>query len=169
MKKTAIKTEEKQKDQYRELNNLLQKYKGREGILLKVLQEAQEIFGYLPREVLIHIACELDLPFSEVYSVVSFYEFFRTKATGRYHLEICSGTACYINGMKDLLGYLEENLSLKDGISADKMFSVSTSNCMGVCSAAPVLKIGGELYGEMTLERLGQLLKGFKEDEKVEG
>jgi NADH:ubiquinone oxidoreductase subunit E len=165
MKKAAVKTKEEKLDQYPELNKVLQEYKGRGGVLLKVLQEAQEIFGHLPREVLIHIAYELDLPFSEIYSVVSFYEFFKTKASGRYHLEICGGTACYVNGMKDLLDYLEEDLALKDGVSAERTFSVSTANCMGVCSAAPVLKIEGELYGEMTLERLQQLLKRYKEDE----
>jgi hypothetical protein len=100
---------------YQELDKVLEKYKGQGGVLIKALQEAQEIYGYLPREILIHVAYELDVPLSEVYSVVSFYSLFKTEPSGKCHLEICSGTACYVKGMKDLLEYLEENLSLKPG------------------------------------------------------
>ncbi|RJX23495.1 MAG: NAD(P)H-dependent oxidoreductase subunit E [Dethiobacter sp.] len=156
MEKTAV----EKKENYQELDSVLEKYKGRAGVLIKALQEAQEIYGYLPRELLIHIAYELDVPLSEVYSVVSFYSLFKTQTSGRCHLEICSGTACYVKGMKNLLEYLEEDLSLKPGgVTEDGKFSVSTTNCVGACSAAPVVKIGDELYGEMTLERLQQLLE----------
>ena len=158
MKKTAAQLREKTKDRYPELDTVLQKYKGRGGVLIKALQEAQEMYGHLPRELLIHIAYELDVPLSEVYSVVSFYSLFKTNASGRCHLEICSGTACYVKGMKELLEYLEEDLSLKPGgVTANEKYSLSTANCMGACSSAPVLKIGEELYGEMAPERLQQL------------
>ena len=160
MKKTAAQLREKAKNRYPELDAVLQKYKGRGGILIKALQEAQTLYGHLPRPLLIHIAYELDVPLSEIYSVVSFYSFFKTEASGRCHLEICSGTACYIQGMEDLLDYLAEELSLRPGgITADEKFSLSTSNCMGVCSNAPVLKIREELYSEVTREKLQQLLE----------
>ena len=160
MKKTAAQLREKAEDRYPELDAVLQRYKGRGGVLIKALQEAQALYGHLPRPLLIHIAYELDVPLSEIYSVVSFYSFFKTKASGRCHLEICSGTACYIQGVGDLLDYLAEGLSLRPGgITADENFSLSTSNCMGVCSNAPVLKIEEELYSEMTTEKLQQLLK----------
>lgn len=156
MEKTLIEAKEK----YQELDSVLEKYKGRGGVLIKALQEAQEIYGYLPREILIHIASELDVPLSEVYSVVSFYSLFKTKVPGRCHLEICTGTACYVKGMKDLLEYLEEDLSLQPGkVSEDGKFSISTANCVGSCSTAPVVKIGDELYGEMTVKSLKKLLE----------
>jgi NADH:ubiquinone oxidoreductase subunit E len=177
MKKTAVKkavekkavkekaVEQKtvdEKEKYLKLDRVLQKYKGRGGVLIKALQEAQEIFGHLPRQVLIHIAYELDVPLSEVYSVVSFYSLFKTKATGRCHLEICSGTACYVKGMHELLEYVEKELSLRPGgVTEDGRFGLSTPNCVGACSAAPVVKIGDELYGEMTPERLKQLLEEY--------
>lgn len=165
MKKTAAQLREKTKDKYPELDAVLQKYKGRGGVLIKALQEAQAMYGYLPRELLVHIAYELDVPLSEIYSVVSFYSLFKTKASGRCHLEICSGTACYVKGMEELLDYLAEELSLRPGgVTADEKFSLSTANCMGACSAAPVLKIGEELHGEMTLESLRQLLKEHAHD-----
>jgi NADH:ubiquinone oxidoreductase subunit E len=166
LKKTAAQLREKTKNKYPELDAVLQQYKGREGVLIKALQEAQEMYGYLPREILVHMAYELDVPLSEIYSVVSFYSLFKTKAAGRCHLEVCSGTACYVQGMEELLEYLAEKLSLRPGgVTADEKFSLSTSNCMGVCSAAPVLKIDGELHGEMTLQRLQQLIKEHADDE----
>ena len=97
-KKRAAKEES-----YQELDNVLDKYKGQGGILIKALQEAQDIYGYLPRHVLIHIAGELDVPLSEVYSVVSFYSLFKTEPSGRCHVEIFSGTYCYVKRMKGLL------------------------------------------------------------------
>jgi NADH-quinone oxidoreductase subunit E len=148
------------KESYQELDKVLDKYKGQGGILIKALQEAQEIYGYLPRDVLIHVAGELDVPLSEVYSVVSFYSLFKTEPSGRCHVEICSGTACYVKGMKDLLEYFEEKMSLlPGGVSEDKQFGLATANCVGACSAAPVVKIGEELYGDMTTRKLQQLME----------
>lgn len=165
MKKTAAQLREKTKNKYPELDGALQKYKGRGGILIKALQEAQAIYGYLPRELLVHIAYELDVPLSEIYSVVSFYSLFKTRPSGRCHLDVCSGTACYVKGMQELLAYLAEELSLQPGgVTADGKFSLSTANCMGVCSTAPALKVGEELHGEVTLESLQQLLKEHGSD-----
>lgn len=162
MDKVALEKKEK----YREIDKALQKYKGRGGVLIKALQEAQEIYGHLPRDLLVHIAYELDVPLSEIYSVVSFYSFFKTELLGRCHLSVCSGTACYVKGMSELLDYLEENLSLKPGgVTEDGRFSLSTVNCVGACSAAPVIKIGDELYGEMDPERLKQLLEAQGDEE----
>ena len=113
MKKTAVKkavekkavkekaVEQKtvdEKEKYLKLDRVLQKYKGRGGVLIKALQEAQEIFGHLPRQVLIHIAYELDVPLSEVYSVVSFYSLFKTKATGRCHLRSAAARPAMLKG-----------------------------------------------------------------------
>jgi len=161
----ANKTVVRKKDAFQEIDNVLEKYKGRTGILIKALQESQEIYGYLPRQLLIHIAYKLDVPLSEVYSVVSFYSLFKTEPQGRYHIEVCSGTACYVKGMKDILEYLDEELSLKPGkVTEDGRFSLSTTNCVGACSSAPVIKIGDELFGDMTINRLKQLVEKYSHE-----
>ncbi len=161
MKRTAIKRKEK----YQELDGVLEKYKGRKGVLIKALSEAQEMYGFLSREVLIHIACELDVPLSEVTSVVSFYSLFKTEPSGRCHIEICSGTACYVKGMQDLLETLEEEINIKPGeVTGDGRFGLSTVNCVGACSAAPVVKIGDELIGDVDSKRLKQLLGKYGHD-----
>lgn len=156
MKRTVV----KDKENYHDLDNVLEKYKGKEGVLIKALQEAQEIYGYLSRDVLVHIAYELDVPLSEIYSVVSFYSLFKTEPSGKCHVEVCSGTACYVKGLKNILDYFEDELSLTPGeMTKDRKLSLSTVNCVGACSAAPVIKIGDELFGDITNQSLKQILE----------
>lgn len=152
--------------QYRRLSRALEKYRGQPGVLIQALQEAQEIFGHLPRRVMIHVANELAVPFAEVYSVVSFYSFFSTVPMGRHRLEVCLGTACYVKGALDLLEKLREKLELEPGkVSEDGLFSLATTRCVGACSAAPVLKIGEELHGGFDPEGIDALLKELKRDD----
>ncbi len=138
---------------------VLERYRGKRGALIPLLQETQDILGFLPREALICIANELSIPLAEIYSVVSFYSQFTTVPVGRNRLEICTGTACYVKGSQRLLEELKDRLDLEPGrVSADGRFSLATTRCVGACSAAPVLKIGEELYGEFTLEKIDPLL-----------
>ncbi len=154
----AVKTTQ-EKDIRSTLQPIIERYRGKRGAAIPVLQEAQEAFGHLPRAVLIFIANELSIPLAEIYSVVSFYAQFTTVPVGRHRLEICTGTACYVKGAQKLLEQLEEKLHLEPGqVSADGRFSLGTTRCVGACSAAPVLKIGEELYGEFTAEKMDRLL-----------
>lgn len=154
----AVKTVQDQELQSK-LLPIIERYRGKRGAVIPVLQETQEVFGYLPREVLIFIANELSVPLAEVYSVVSFYSQFTTVPVGRHRLEICTGTACYVKGSQKLLEQLKEKLHLEPGkISRDGRFSLATTRCVGACSAAPVLKIGEDLHGQFTVEKIDQLL-----------
>ncbi|NLA04180.1 MAG: NAD(P)H-dependent oxidoreductase subunit E [Firmicutes bacterium] len=155
----AVKTDPEQKQEQR-LERALRKYKGKPGVLIAALQEAQEIFGYLPRKVLIRVANKLTIPLSEVYSVVSFYSFFSTVPTARHRLEVCLGTACYVQGAETLLRDLQDLCGTGPGKSAaESPFSITTTRCVGACGAAPIVKIGEELHGEMTAEKLPRLLE----------
>ncbi len=149
---------------YHQLTRALEKYKGKSGVLIAALQEAQQIFGYLPRQVMIHVANELTIPLAEVYSVVSFYSLFSTVPVGLHRLEVCMGTACYVRGAEKLLQGLQDKLGLKPGeVSADGRFSIATTRCTGACGAAPVIKVGDELYGGMNEEGLDRLIKELKQ------
>ena len=153
-----------ERELYERLTQALEKYKGKRGVLIAALQEAQQIFGYLPRKVMIHVANELTIPLSEVYSVVSFYSLFSTMPTGRIRLEVCMGTACYVKGAEELLKGLKEELGVEPGeVTKDGLFSIATTRCVGACSAAPVLKVGEELHGKMARDRIGPLLEELKQ------
>ncbi len=159
----AVKTA-REKELYHQLTLALEKYKGKSGVLIAALQEAQQIFGYLPRKVMIHVANELTIPLAEVYSVVSFYSLFSTVPTGLHRLEVCMGTACYVRGAEKLLQGLQDKLGLKAGeVSADGRFSIATTRCVGACGAAPVIKVGDDLHGGMNEEGLARLIKELKQ------
>lgn len=153
-----------EKELYDRLTRALRKYKGKPGVLIAALQEAQDIFGYLPRKVMIHVANQLTIPLSEVYSVVSFYSLFSTVPSGKHRIEVCMGTACYVKGAEKLLRELQERCGEGEGkYSSEGLFSIATTRCVGACSAAPVIKTGDELHGDMNPERLPQLLEELKE------
>lgn len=153
-----------EREQYRKLTLALEKYKGKRGVLIAALQEAQEIFGHLPRKVMIHIANELTMPLSEVYSVVSFYSLFSTKPVGKTRIEICMGTACYVKGAKEIQEKFVKELGIEPGeMTPDGEISLATSRCVGACSAAPVILIGEDMKGNVTPHMVPSLTEKFKD------
>ncbi|NLA26716.1 MAG: NAD(P)H-dependent oxidoreductase subunit E [Firmicutes bacterium] len=153
----------KEKKPYERLSRALRKYRGKPGVLIAALQEAQAIFGYLPRKVMIQVANELTIPLSEVYSVVSFYSLFSTVPSGKHRIEVCMGTACYVKGAEKLLQELQQQCGTGTGkFSSEGLFSIATTRCVGACGSAPIVKIRDELHGEMSPERLPQLLEELK-------
>ena len=124
----------------------------RRGRLIQVLHRAQAIFGYLPREVQQHVAGKLRIPESAVSGVVSFYNFFSTKPKGKYVINICLGTACYVKGSEGVLRELERVLGIKADTdpTPDGLFSITALRCVGCCGLAPVMVINGKVYGKVT-------------------
>ncbi|MCB5224995.1 MAG: NAD(P)H-dependent oxidoreductase subunit E [Candidatus Cloacimonadaceae bacterium] len=132
--------------------------------LIEVLRQAQEIFGYLPVEVQEFIAREMDIPANKVFGVVTFYNFFTMTPRGKYTLNICMGTACYVKGAPRLAQMIEEELGVKVGeTTEDNRFTVSAVRCVGACSLAPVFVIGDEAYGRVdTRDKLSEILKKYE-------
>lgn len=135
----------------------------RRAVLIQVLHKAQALFGYLPKEVQKFVAARLDLHLSEVYGVVSFYHFFRTKRQGRYSVEFCLGTACFVRGAAKLVAKAESLLGVKLGeTTADGKVTLGSLRCVGACSLAPVVQIAGKTYGRVTVEQLPAILAEHK-------
>lgn len=133
------------------LDALIAAHKGEAGALMPVLQQAQDIYGYLPVEVQKEIAAGLDVPYSEVFGVVTFYSQFLLNPKGAHPVAVCLGTACYVKGSGKLMEKLEELLKIKPGeISNDLQFSLDATRCIGACGLAPVLTVNGEVYGRLT-------------------
>jgi len=123
----------------------------KEGKLIVVLHHAQDLFGYLPAEVQNHIAHRLQVPSSKVYGVVTFYSFFNTEPKGKYKINVCMGTACFVRGSQDVLNEFEKHLSIKTGgTSEDMLFSLDALRCVGACGLAPVVSVNGKVYGRVT-------------------
>ncbi len=124
----------------------------RRGRLIQILHRAQHVFGYLPREVQQHVAERMRIPESAVSGVVSFYNYFTTKPKGKYVINVCLGTACYVKGSEGVLRELERVLGVQADTdpTPDGLFSISALRCVGACGLAPVMMVNDKVYGKMT-------------------
>jgi len=149
---------------HQELQELLARHRGQPSALIQVLHRAQEVYGYLSREVLEEISVALNVPLSRVYGVVSFYSFFTTSPRGRHRISLCKGTACYVRGTGQLLEQLEKELGLKPGeTTADGEFSLEVVRCLGACGLGPVMMVDEDVYARVAPERLTQILDGYRQ------
>lgn len=144
------------------LDEIIASYKDKPGALIPVLQEAQELFGYLPPVIQKHIARGLRVPVSEVHGVVSFYSFFTMKPKGKHNIRICLGTACYVKGAEEILQNLKSGLRIgASGMTEDRKFSLDTVRCLGACGLAPVVVIDKDTHGSVTPVDIMHIVKQY--------
>ena len=144
------------------LDDVLKKHKGEEGALIPILQEAQEIYGYLSEEVLNHIGKRLHVPRSRIFGVITFYAQFYTTPRGRHTMRICRGTACHVRGGKDVLRAVEQSLGIRENeTTPDFKFTFETVACLGACALSPVLLVDKNYYGKLTPAKVEQVLKQY--------
>ena len=142
-------------------------YRGKEGSLIQVLHIAQEIYGYLPQEAQLVVAENLNIPITEVSSVVSFYSFFATRPRGKHMIRVCMGTACYVRGGKRIVDRLEEILNVGVGeTTEDQVFTFEVARCIGACGLAPAIAIDGEVYKTVNPENLESILAPYYQEVK---
>ena len=136
----------------------------RRGRLIQILHKAQAIFGYLPRIVQQHVAAKMAIPESAVSGVVSFYNYFTTKPKGKYVIDVCLGTACYVKGSEGVLREIERVLGVKADTdpTPDGLFSVNALRCVGACGLAPVMVVNGKVYGKMTPAKAVEVINEYK-------
>ena len=164
MKKKFVMPFDGTKEQELELRKVLAELKTVPGGLMPALQKAQGIYGYLPREVLVIIAEELEVSLAEVYGVVTFYAQFSLFPKGKYQIGVCLGTACYVKGSGDIYNELEKVLGISNGeVTPDKMFSLDATRCIGCCGLAPVMSINGEVYGKLTVDDVAGIIEKYKQ------
>ena len=137
-----------------QLDEVLSRYRGESNDLIPVLQEAQEMFGYLPEEVMQRVAKFLRLPDSTVYGVSTFYSQFKFTPTGKKLIKVCRGTACHVRGGARILREVEKQLGIKQGETTDDFeYTLETVACIGACALAPTMVIGKETHGKMTTKK----------------
>ena len=135
--------------------------------LVQILQAAQEIYGYLPEEVIQVIASEMGVSTEAVYSVATFYSQFNFNPKGRYAISVCLGTACYVKGAGDIYEALKKKLNIGDGeTTADGKFSLDACRCVGACSQAPVIVIDEVVHGRVTPNKFPQVIKKLQDNIK---
>lgn len=148
------------------LDNVLNKYANVKGSLITILQQAQEIYGYLPTDVIYYIAEKTGSTPAKVMGVATFYTQFRLQPIGKYLIMLCQGTACHVNGSAKILKTVEDELKIKDGeTTEDGLFTIKTVACLGCCSLSPVMMINEETYGSLTPEKAVSILNELKSKE----
>ncbi|QOR36367.1 NADH-quinone oxidoreductase subunit NuoE [Clostridium sp. 'deep sea'] len=149
-------------DHVKQIDKIIEEFKDQKGSLIPVLQKVQNIFGYLPEEAQKHVAYGLNVPVADVYGVITFYSLFHTEPTGKYIIELCMGTACYVKGAVDVQHEIENLLSIKvNETTEDGKFTLRFSRCVGACSLAPFMTIGEDVYGRVKQEDVQRILSKY--------
>jgi NADH-quinone oxidoreductase subunit E len=134
-----------------------------DGKMIAILHKAQEILGYLPKEAQAHIARRLSVPPAKVYGVVSFYSFFSMVPKGKYVINVCMGTACFVVGADKVLTEFEKILGISAGETTDdRLFSLNALRCVGACGLAPVIDVNGKMYGKVTIDNVSEIIEEYK-------
>jgi len=150
-------------DELFKLNPLIKKYKGKKGAMIPLLQGAQELFGYLPRQAFEKIATDTGLKLADMYGVATFYAQFRLAPVGKNIVKVCHGTACHVQNAKTITGAIEDALGVKDGeTTEDRVFTLESVACLGCCSLAPVMMIGDETYGNLDTKATTKIIRDLK-------
>ena len=145
------------------LDAVIEANKSDKSRLMAVMQEAQNIYGYLPIEVQAMIADGMDVPLEKVYGVATFYAQFALTPKGEYHISVCLGTACYVKGAGDLYDKLQQVLGIAgDECTADRRFSLTACRCIGACGLAPVLTVNEEVYGRLGVDDVDGIVAKYR-------
>ncbi len=145
------------------LVKILKKYQNKQNEAIHCLQEVQECFGYVPEEFLSEISKALNVPEAELYGIITFYALFRLTPKAKYNIDVCMGTACFIQGADGLVEELERTLDIKMGESTkDGKFALTNTRCVGCCGMAPVLTVNGEVHGKVKRDQIKGILENLK-------
>ena len=149
-----------------ELRKFIDEMKTREHAdshLIDVLHRTQHLYGYLPTEVMDEIAQAMQIPTAHIWGVATFYHYFKLTPPGRYEISLCLGTACYVKGATQILQAIKDELKIDFGeMTDDGLFSLGPARCLGACGLAPVAMIGERIHGELTPNKIVQILKEYR-------
>ncbi|WP_319416391.1 NAD(P)H-dependent oxidoreductase subunit E [Marispirochaeta aestuarii] len=148
---------------------LLPQFDPEKGGLIPALQSAQNLFGYIPEEAMRLISRSMDIPFSEVAGVVSFYSYFSTVPRGRHVVRVCLGTACYVRGGKEVLAAMQNELGIGIGeTTEDRQFSLEVGRCFGACGLAPVVMIDDQVHQRVRPTSIRSIIDAYRDDSEEE-
>ncbi|MFA6449355.1 MAG: NAD(P)H-dependent oxidoreductase subunit E [bacterium] len=151
-------------EQFQELDKWIAENKSKTGAAIRALNKAQEIFGYLPREVQVRIAQGLDKTLAEIYGIATFYSFFSLVPKGKNKVCSCMGTACYVRGGKQVLDEIEKQLGIKvGGTTDDREFSLESIRCMGACALAPVVRVNEDVYRQVSPKKVLGMIRKYSD------
>jgi len=149
--------------EYSEVNKIVKRYSCEKSALIAILQEIENLYGYLPAWALRHVSKRLDVPMIQVYGVASFYKAFHLTPSGKHLIRVCLGTACHVRGGQRVIEELERKLKIEVGeTTKDLNFTLERVNCLGCCALGPIVMIDENYHGHMSSAKVGSLIKQFQ-------
>jgi len=147
------------------IDGVLSEYASIDGSLITILQKTQDIYGYLPVDVLYYIAEKIGSTPAKVMGVATFYSQFRLQPVGKYLIMLCQGTACHVNGSQRIEQAINDELGISDGETTDDgLFTLKNVACLGCCSLSPVMMINDETYGRLTPDKAKEILRNLRKE-----
>ena len=138
-----------------------------ESYLIAVLHKAQELYGYLPQDVMDQVADKMQIPTAHIWGVATFYHYFNLKPVGKHMVSVCMGTACYVKGADKVLVALKKELGVQVGeTTEDKLFTLQEARCLGACGIAPLIMIDDKIYGELDSKKTVDLINQYRKAAK---
>lgn len=160
--KVEVKLESEDK---KKIGKILEKYREKKGALIPILHDINLTYNYLPKHILEHISVRLEMNFSLIYRIATFYNAFKLTPKAKYTVHVCTGTACYIKGAPKILEAFERELGIKQGaVTKDLKFGIGTISCFGCCGQAPVVVVNDDIYGHFNLTKVSKILKSYDEN-----
>lgn len=151
------------KEKFDELEKFIDGMETTKGALIAILHKAQDIFGYLPRDVQLFVARKLGIPGAEVYGVVSFYSYFTTKPRGKHTISVCMGTACFVRGADKIIEGFKEKLEVESNeITEDGLFTLRDVRCVGACGLAPVVMVDDKVFGRVKEHEIDDIIAKYR-------
>ncbi len=153
---------------FTQLDAVIAKYRGKPEILIPLLQETQNILGYLSKETMRYLAQKTGIPAAEIYGVATFYSHFSLEPKGKHIVKVCDGTACHVRGSGKIIDVLRKELDLKGKqvTTDDKLFTLEIVSCLGACGLAPVLVINDHVHGQVSAEAAQKLILAIVKEEE---
>jgi NADH-quinone oxidoreductase subunit E len=148
------------------IDAIVYKHNVHPGAMIAILQEIQEVYGYVPRVAILRVSEDTNIPASDIYGIVTFYAQFRLEPQGRNLIKVCHGTACHLNSAERIADSLSKYVGAKEGeTSADGRYTVEKVACLGCCSLAPTIMINNETYGRLTPDNVRRVIQDFEKSE----
>ena len=142
---------------------IIRKYGYKGSAIIQILTDIQAEYNYLPKEHLVYTSQRLKVPLSKIYSIATFYAAFSLNPRGKHMITVCSGTACFVRGVSDVLKRIEDRLGIEAGCTTpDNMFTLETVNCLGACALAPIVVVDGDYHGQTTIQKVDTILDKYQ-------
>ena len=142
------------------------KYKGQKGGIMSVLHEIQDTYGYISEANQKYLSDKMGVPLSEIYGIITFYSRFSLMPKGKYNIQVCMGTACYVKGAESVINAFKDNLKIDVGeVTKDGLFSIESVRCLGACGLAPAIVINEDVYGKVTPDMVPKIIESYREKE----